>query len=81
MTTARRSRSRTTQPELPLRLASAAPSRRPAPPEAADWRIDEDTRRVGRRGIAAARERLAATRTRADDGSKGLDHQRTGRAA
>jgi len=25
-----------------------------------DWRLDEETRQLGRRGIAAARERLAA---------------------
>lgn len=42
-------------------------ARRPARPAAeSDWRIDEPTRRVGRRGLAAARASLARSAALAD---------------
>lgn len=31
------------------------------------WRLDEQTRQVGRRGVAAARQALHRARTRRDD--------------
>ena len=48
------------QPPLPLVDPGDAPD--PAAPADADaeWRLDEHTREVGRRGIAAARARLRA---------------------
>jgi hypothetical protein len=44
-----------------------------APPRpSADWQLDDDTRRVGRRGVALAREALrAANRPRPDDAEPG----------
>jgi hypothetical protein len=44
------------QPQLPLIGAIARRSARPG--AESDWRIDEPTRRVGRRGLAAARAAL-----------------------
>ena len=51
--------------------ASGQGRRVPGPPRRAapyddDWRLDERTRRVGRRGLAAARAALARTGVRAD---------------
>ncbi len=82
MATARRHRSRTSQPELPL----------PAPEGGAangtgggtpvtDWRLDERTRKVGLQGIAAARARLAATADPNGGRSTAADHHEAGRAA
>jgi hypothetical protein len=45
------------QPQLPLVGDTAGRRARPAPDS--DWRIDEPTRRVGRRGLAEARAALA----------------------
>ena len=36
-----------------------------------DWRLDEHTRQVGRRGVAAAREALRAAVTPTDDRTGG----------
>jgi hypothetical protein len=47
------------QLQLPLVGDTAGRSARPAGDS--DWRIDEPTRRVGRRGLAAARAALART--------------------
>jgi hypothetical protein len=41
----------------------------------ADYRLDERTREIGRRGIAAAREALR--RAAAADASAGRDHRRS----
>jgi hypothetical protein len=41
-----------------------------------DWRIDEATRAIGRRGIEAAREVLRSTAARRHDESAGDDHVR-----
>jgi hypothetical protein len=59
----------------------AAPTVRGRVRSAADWRLDDDTRRVGRQGIAAARAQLAATAARTGGHPIGGDHERTGRAA
>jgi hypothetical protein len=45
------------QPQLPLVGDTAGRPTRPTPES--DWRIDEPTRRAGRRGLAAARAALA----------------------
>jgi hypothetical protein len=45
-----------TQPPLPLEALK----------DAADWRLDERTREVGRRGLADARAALAQARRRAE---------------
>jgi hypothetical protein len=45
-----------------------------------EWRIDEHTREVGRRGLAEARAALAAATRRAAAGA-GLAPGRSGRAA
>jgi hypothetical protein len=66
MTTDRRRRSTTMQLELPLGSPSGRSSRRRRTdwrPKAdrrpvTDWRLDEQTRRIGRQGIAAARALL-----------------------
>ncbi|HEX7131312.1 MAG TPA: hypothetical protein VF228_01980 [Iamia sp.] len=42
------------------------------PPVDPEWRIDDKTREVGRRGLAKARAALAEARARAD-----RDHHRT----
>jgi hypothetical protein len=42
------------------------------PPVDPDWRIDDETREVGRRGIAKARAALAEARARSE-----RDHHRT----
>ncbi|MGO8872244.1 MAG: hypothetical protein ACLQPH_12745 [Acidimicrobiales bacterium] len=53
MTADRRTRSRAVQPELPLTPPEAAPGQ-----HADDWRLDDETRSIGRQGVAAARARL-----------------------
>jgi len=47
------------QPQLPI--PTEWPQGRPPRRDDEDWRIDEPTRRVGRRGLAAARAALART--------------------
>ena len=84
MPTARRHRSPTVQLELPLR----SPPAEAAPRRQADWHLDEQTRRIGRRGVAAARALLedragtdgGDTATRVDRDA-GHDHGKAGRAA
>ncbi|HZQ57997.1 MAG TPA: hypothetical protein VFA84_08175 [Acidimicrobiales bacterium] len=56
-----------TQQPLPLRLVDD------------DWRLDERTREVGRRGLAEARAALAAAARRTDRAN--LTGPRSGRAA
>jgi hypothetical protein len=68
MTSDRRHRSRPTQPQLPLAAPEdngAGPDQDPTGRSGGDeqWRLDEQTRRIGRQGIAAARARLEATRS------------------
>ena len=43
------------------------------PAAAAPWQLDDSTRTVGREGLAAAREALAAARLRANDQPVGHD--------
>lgn len=56
--------------QLQLPLVGDIARRPDRPPTEGDWRIDEPTRRVGRRGLAEARAALARTSaledTRAD---------------
>jgi hypothetical protein len=75
---------------LQLELTLPAPPTRATPPRDDDWRLDEATRRIGRRGVAAARAVLAggdADRAARGEGSgrgfadPGVDAGRTGRAA
>ncbi len=50
------------QPQLPLPASARDHPGDPAPPWPADgWRLDEHTRQVGRRGVAAARALLEGT--------------------
>ena len=62
MTAARRHRTDATQPELPLR-PSPADGTVPRSDDAGDpeWRLDEQTRQVGLRGVAFARAQLLAS--------------------
>lgn len=52
-------------------VASAAPRRAPSPttgrPPRLWWRLDDDTKRIGREGVARAREALQEARKRAVD--------------
>jgi hypothetical protein len=41
--------------------------------QAPEWHLDDDTRAVGRRGVAAAREALAAAREAMATGRTGTD--------
>ncbi len=43
----------------PRRPGPVATSRRPSPSGSQGWRLDENTRRAGRKGVAAARAALA----------------------
>jgi hypothetical protein len=54
MTSDRRRRSPVIQPQLPL----SCPPEAEAPRPPSDWQLDEDTRRIGRQGVAAARALL-----------------------
>ncbi|QYG92047.1 hypothetical protein HC251_06075 [Iamia sp. SCSIO 61187] len=45
------------------------------PPVDPDWRIDDETREVGRRGLAKARAALAEARARADRDHHHHDHR------
>jgi hypothetical protein len=83
MAPARRYRRRSSQPELPLRVDDAVPAGGPkGEGPTATWRLDEHTRQVGQRGIAAARAQLAASTT-VDVGDQAAlgRRQRTERAA
>jgi hypothetical protein len=64
------------QPELPL----ATPPARAAQQVDVDWRLDERTRCVGRRGVAAARALLAGVNERTVDSNAGQRGQDTGAA-
>ncbi len=65
------------QPQLPLVEADGADA--PAAGTGPEWHLDEHTREVGRRGIAAARARL---RSRAGaSGTDGARRHPPGRAA
>jgi hypothetical protein len=63
MTAARRPRTAATQPELPLRPAPADGQVPTRSDDAVDpeWRLDEQTRQVGLRGVAFARAQLLAS--------------------
>jgi hypothetical protein len=50
---------RARQLQLPLTGATGVPERTAEARSAAEWRLDERTRLIGRRGIAAARALLA----------------------
>jgi hypothetical protein len=52
------------QPPLPLVDPDGFGDARPTAAADAEWRLDEHTREVGRRGIAEARARLEAARHR-----------------
>jgi hypothetical protein len=86
MTSDRRHRSRPSQPQLPLVAPEdngpgldRDPSRATTHEE--KWRLDEQTRQIGRQGIAAARARLEATRSaRQPQPAAGGGHS-SGRAA
>ena len=86
MTTDRGHRYRPSQPQLPLAEPEDSPQatdREPARVAASgeQWRLDEQTRRIGRQGIAAARARLEATRSgRRQQPTAGGGHS-SGRAA
>ncbi len=84
MSTVRRHRSPAIQLELPLR----SPPARVAPRPEGDWRLDEQTRRIGRQGVAAARALLEdGARAIQDssaarmDGDTGRGRRKAGRAA
>jgi hypothetical protein len=71
----------TRAPALQLELPLPTPEADRAGGTPPDWRLDEETRRIGRRGIAAARARLAG-RPRGTDGSAhGRRRPGAGRAA
>ncbi len=58
-------RSPSVQPELPLPVADRGPIAATEVVPAPDWRLDDRTRLIGRRGIAEARARLASAAARA----------------
>ena len=70
------------QPPLPL-VEPEVPDDASPGPTVADWQLDERTREVGRRGIAAARARLRHATGAARDGTPATDDLRhaPGRAA
>jgi hypothetical protein len=63
MTAARRRRTDAIQPELPLRPSPADGPVPTTPDDAGDrgWRLDEQTRQAGLRGVAFARAQLLAS--------------------
>lgn len=64
MTVDRTSRRSGYQPQLPLPVPASDRPGYPAPSWPADaWRLDEHTRQVGRRGVAAARALLEGSPT------------------
>jgi hypothetical protein len=52
----------------PLDPAASSQLRLLETAEKPDWKLDESTREVGRRGVAAARAALRSARRRDDDG-------------
>lgn len=81
MATARRHRSRISQPELPLPAPDGDSPEGPAgATPLVDWRLDERTRTVGLEGIAAARAQLVATAGSATGRSEATERE-AGRAA
>jgi hypothetical protein len=86
MTNDRRHRSRPSQPQLPLAAAEdSGPEADPESPRATggaeQWRLDEQTRQIGRQGIAAARARLEATGSGRQSPSTAGGGHSSGRAA
>jgi hypothetical protein len=81
MTTDRRHRSYTIQPQLPLPAAGDDPAIGPAPDRDDEWRLDDQTRLIGRRGIAEARARLEASRRSPTGGTVAGPRRGSGRAA
>jgi hypothetical protein len=81
MTTDRRHRSYALQPQLPLPAAGDDPAAGPAPEQEDDWRLDDQTRLIGRRGIAEARARLEEARRAPTGGAVTGPHRGSGRAA
>jgi hypothetical protein len=81
MTTDRRHRSYTIQPQLPLPAPDDDPAIGPAPDHDDDWRLDDQTRLIGRRGIAEARARLEAARRAPSGGAATGPRRGSGRAA
>jgi hypothetical protein len=86
MTSDRRHRSRPSQPQLPLvgpedngPGLDRDPSRASSRDE--QWRLDEQTRQIGRQGIAAARARLEATRSGRQPQPAARGDHSSGRAA
>jgi len=72
MTTSHTKRNLALQLELPLPPVATAGDAGPAP----DWRLDDETRRRGRRGIAAARALLGGPKPAT--GAPGGRDRRTG---
>ncbi|GAC1600537.1 MAG: hypothetical protein NVS3B21_27700 [Acidimicrobiales bacterium] len=64
----------TTQERLPLADLSVAEEHEAAADQAV-WRLDDRTREVGRRGLAAARAALAAAESRAERNGPVLPHR------
>jgi hypothetical protein len=84
MTTDRRHRSYAIQPQLPLPALPAAgddPATGPVPDGGDQWRLDDQTRLIGRRGIAEARARLEEARRVATGGAGAGPDRGSGRAA
>jgi hypothetical protein len=77
MTAAGLHRTHPVQPELPLRQPAAEAE----PPRDEEWRLDEQTRQIGLRGVALARARLLRSETTGSAGHQGGDRGPTGRAA
>jgi hypothetical protein len=81
MTTDRRHRSYAIQPQLPLPTAGDDPATGPVPDGDDGWRLDDQTRLIGRRGIAEARARLEEARRVATGGAGAGPGRGSGRAA
>jgi hypothetical protein len=81
MTTDRRHRSYTIQPQLPLPAAGDDPAIGPASDHDDEWRLDDQTRLIGRRGIAEARARLEEARRAPAGGAAAGPRRGSGRAA
>jgi hypothetical protein len=81
MTTDRRHRSYAIQPQLPLPAAGEDPATGPVRQGDDEWRLDDQTRLIGRRGIAEARARLEEARRAAAGGTAAGPRRGSGRAA
>ncbi len=82
MTVDRTSRRSGYQPQLPLPVSACDRPGDPAPSPPADgWRLDEHTRQVGRRGVAAARALLQGSPAAAQDDTARTPNEATERAA